>query len=418
MTLIKTTILSSIATIIRVINGFIIVKIISVYVGPSGLAYVSQFQNFLSIVTSFSVGIIKTGVVKYTAEHSDNTNEQQKVWSTALRISLLITSFISLLIIVFHNYLSVLFFNTSEYGSIFIIFALTLFLFVLNAFLLAVLNGKKEIRKLTIVSIVSSFVGLLLTGWLSYIYGLYGALLSYAIGQSLVFFVTLSFVIKSKWFKIKFFLDKLDKVYLKKLGAFALMAIISGLAVPLSSMIVRNYIGETISWDNAGYWDAISKISSTYLMFVTTTLSIYYMPRLAELKSNLEIKKEIFYGYKIILPLVAIASICIYYLKDIIILVLFTEQFMPMRELFFYQLLGDFFKIAGLLLGYLMLAKAMTKLFIITQVLTSISFAILSILLINEYSLVGVTIAFAINNFLFFIVMIYVFRKILRSKNE
>ena len=136
------------------------------------------------------------------------------------------------------------------------------------------------------MNIVSSFVGLILTGSLAYYFGLYGALVSYTLGKALVFFVTLGFVLKSQWFKVKLFTAKLDKVYLKRLGKYTAMAITSALTVPISQMIVRNYIGESISWNDAGYWEGIWRISSTYLMIVTTTLSIYYLPRLSEIKEK------------------------------------------------------------------------------------------------------------------------------------
>jgi PST family polysaccharide transporter len=44
-----------------------------------------------------------------------------------------------------------------------------------------------------------------------------------------------------------------------------------------------------------------------------------------------------------------------------------------MKPLFTYQLLGDFFKIGSWLLAYLMIAKALAKTFIITEILFAIS---------------------------------------------
>ncbi len=417
MTLIKTSILSGIATVIKIINGFVVIKIIAMYVGPSGLAFIGQFQNFLSILMSFATGAINGGVVKYTAEYRNDELEKKKLWSTAIRISLGATFFTSFMLIIFHNYLSNLFFKTDEYGSIFLIFSVTLVFFVLNSLLLAILNGQKEIKKLITVGIISSFVGLILTGGLAYFFGLYGALVSYTTGQGLVFFVTLGFVFKSKWFDVKLFTAKLDKDYLEKLGKYTAMAITSALTVPLSQMLVRSYIGETLSWNDAGYWDGIWKISSTYLMLITTTLSIYYLPRLSEIKDNLVLRKEIIYGYKIILPVVITIAIGIYFFRDLAILILFTDEFMSMSDLFFYQLVGDVLKIASWLLASLMIAKAMTRVYIITEVLFSLSFIWLSILMIDIYGLIGVTMAFAINYLIYLIVMIFLFKDILRIKS-
>jgi len=400
------------------INGLILVKIIAIYVGPSGLAFIGQFQNFLSILMRFATGAINSGVVKYTAEFNEDEHAKQKLWSTAIRISLGATFFVFLILITFHNYLSTLFFKTDEYGSIFLIFAVTLVFFVLNSLLLAILNGQKEIKKLITVSIISSFLGLLLTGGLTYLFGLYGALVSYVTGQGIVFFVTLGFVFKSQWFNIKLFTDKIDKNYLKKLGKYTAMAITSALTVPISHIIIRNYIGESLSWDDAGYWDAIWRISGVYLMVVTTTLGIYYLPRLSEIKDKAELRKEIFYGYKIILPIVVVMAIGIYFLRDVAISILFTKEFLPMRELFFYQLLGDVFKIASWLLGFIMVAKAMTRMFIITEIIFSVSFVLFSILLVNKFGIIGVTMAFAVNYFLYLITMIFIFKHTLWSSNE
>ena len=418
MTLIKTSILSAISTIIRVINGFIIVKVMAIYVGPSGLALIGQFQNFISILMSFATGAVNGGIVKYTAEYRDDELEKQKLWSTAIRISLGATFFTSLMLVILHNYLSNIFFKTDEYGSIFIIFAIVLFLSVLNSLSLAILNGQKEIKKLILINIISSFIGLLLTTILAYFYGLYGAILSYTIGQALVFFITIFFIIRSKWFKIKFFIDKLDKEYLKKLSKYTAMALISTLTVPLTQMIVRNYIGESLSWEEAGYWEAIWKISTTYLMLITTTLTIYYLPRLSEIKEKYELRQEIWSGYKIIMPVTITMAFSIYLLKDIIILILFTKDFMPMSDLFLYQLIGDVFKIGSWLLSFLMIAKAMTKLFILTEIAFSLSFITLSFLFINLYGLIGVTLAFAVNYFLYFWTILYIFTNYLKENNE
>jgi PST family polysaccharide transporter len=372
----------------------------------------------MSILMMFASGAVNGGVVKYTAEYGDNEFEKRKLWSTALRIGLYSTSLIVVVLIFSHNYLSYFLFKTDKYGSIFLIFASTLIFFVLNSLLLAILNGQKEIRKFITINIISSFVTLILTGSLSYSLGLYGALLSYTVGQSIIFFVTLLFVVKSNWFKMEYFMERLDKRYLKKLGRYTAMAMVSILVTSISQLSIRNYIGESIGWSGAGYWDAIWRISTTYLTLITTTLSIYYLPKLSEIKGNEELRREILYSYKIMLPVVSILALSIYFLRDFIILVLFTEDFLPMQELFFYQLIGDFFKISGWILGYIMVAKAMSRLFIITEILSSFSFVLLSILLINLYGLIGVTMGFALNHILYLLMMIFTFRNILRRTRK
>ena len=45
MTLVKTSLLNSIAVAVRVASAMVLNKILSVYVGPMGYAIIGQFQN-------------------------------------------------------------------------------------------------------------------------------------------------------------------------------------------------------------------------------------------------------------------------------------------------------------------------------------------------------------------------------------
>jgi PST family polysaccharide transporter len=410
MTLIKTSVLTAISTIIKVISGFVINKVIALYVGPSGLAVVGQLQNFMSIITTFSNGAITSGIVKYTAEYQ-TIEQKQKIFSTSIIISLVCSLIISIFLFGFSDYLSELILKDIQYSSVFIVFGLTVFLFALNTVLMSILNGQKEIKKYILVNIASSIFSLFFTSFLIMQLNLMGALYALVTNQSIIFFVTLSFVIKSNWFKLKYFRQGIDKETLLKLGKYSLMAITSALTVPVSHLIIRNYIGENLGWDSAGYWQGIWYISSMYLMIVTTSLGVYYLPKLSEIQDNSELKKEIFNGYKIIMPIVIVMSIFIFLLKEYIILIAFSDKFMPMMELFAWQLIGDMIKIASWLLGYLMLAKAMTKVFIYTEISFSILFVLLSIYFINTFGLIGITYAFSLNYFLYLVVMIFIFRK-------
>ena len=272
----------------------------------------------------------------------------------------------------------------------------------------------KEIKKYITINIIGSLFSLLFTSFLIFVFGLIGALYAIVINQSVIFFVTLYFVVKSQWFHWRNFNQGVDKENLFKLGGFSLMAITSAVTGPVSQILVRNHIGSTLGWDAAGYWQGVWYISSIYLMVVTTPLALYYLPRLSEIIDNIELKKEIFNGYIVIIPIVSILALIIYFSRELVIHIAFTDNFMPMLPLFKWQLIGDVIKIVSWLLSYLLLAKAMTKLFICTEIGFSISFVVLSISLVNRFGLVGVTYAFSLNYLLYLIVMVIIFRKKLR----
>ena len=415
MTLIKTSILTAISTIIKVVSAFVINKVIAMYIGPSGLAIVGQLQNFIEMIVTFSNGATTQGVIKYTAEYK-SIEEKQKIFSTSIVVSFICSILISLFLFGFSEYLSELILKDAQYGSVFIVFGLTVILFAFNTTLMAILNGQQEIQKYILVNITASIFSLFFTSFLIVKLNLMGALYALVLNQSVVFFITFAFVIKSSWFKLKYFTQGVDRESLKKLSKFSLMAITSVLTVPVSHIIIRNYIGENLSWDAAGYWQGVWYISTMYLMVITTSLSIYYLPKLSAIEDNVELKKEIFNGYKIIIPIVIVMAVGIFLLKEYVVEIVFTQEFMPMLELFKWQLFGDVIKIASWLLSMMMLAKAMTKLFIYTEIFFSITFVILALSLIHTFGLIGVTYAFSINYIVYFIFMIIYFRKVFNGK--
>ncbi len=413
MTLIKTSFLTAIATIIKVIVAFIINKFLSFYVGPSGLAIVGQMQDFVTLITTLANGGTGQGLVKYTSEYK-TIDQKKKIFSTSVLISLVCSFFMMLLLILFNDSFSVLVLKSHDYANVFTVFGVTLFLFGINVVLLSILNGQKEIKKFVLVNIANSIFSLIITSVLVVNYNLIGALYSLVVNQSLVFFVTLFFVINTKWFKFSYFFNGVDKNSFKKLIKFSLMTLVSALMVPFSLLVIRNYIGSNLSWDSAGYWQGIWYISSVYLMIITSSLSIYYLPKLSELTDKNELIKEIISGYKIIMPIVCILAISIFLFREQIILIAFSDKFMPMKDLFAWQLIGDVIKMASWLLSYLLIAKAMTKYFIATEIIFSLTFMSFSILFIDLFGLVGITYAFTLNYIIYFITVFVIVKKELK----
>lgn len=418
MTLVKTSLLNGIAVVIKMLTLLGLNKILAIYVGPSGYAALGQFQNAVQIITTFASGAINTGVTKYTAEYYEDEEKQQTIWRTAGTIAFIGSLITTALIVLFNRQLAGWFLKDEALGGVFIWFAATLVLFVFNTLLMAILNGKKEIHRYVSANIVGSLFALVVTSTMAIKLGLYGALVALAVYQSLTFFVTLALTYKASWFKLSYLFGAIDKQAAHKLAKYTAMALTSAACVPLSHILIRNHLGETLGWEAAGYWEAMWRLSGAYLMLVTMTLSVYYLPKLSELQDPADIKREIIQGYKIILPVAAAGGLIIYLLRDFIIQVLFTAEFASMEQLFAWQMAGDTLKIGSWILAYLMLGKAMMKLFIFSEIISAAMFYILTVLFTAKMGLEGVAMAHAVNYLLYWLVMAFFIIRSLRIKNS
>ncbi len=414
--LVKVSSLNAVSTVIKMLTGLVSVKVVAAVIGPAGIALLGQLNNFSTITLGISNGGITTGITKYISEYSSSRKKYILFLGTGFWITVFFSILTSFVLILGAGYFSRLILHDEKYKYVFYFFGTTITFYALNALLISVINGFKEYKKYIIANILGSIVGLIFSVILSINYGIPGALISAVTFQSIVFLLTLFIIHKSYWFEWRIFTGKFSKLVAGKLGHFSLMALVSAILVPVAQLIVRGYITRNQTLVKAGLWEGINRISGMYLMVITTSLSVYYLPRLAEIKNNNEIKKEVSGVYRLIIPALIAATLVIFLLRKLIIQILFTKEFSGMQELFGFQLVGDIFKMSGWILGYLMIAKAMTRTYITMEVTSAALQVLLSILFINLYGTIGATIGYALGHLIYFSIMLIIFRKILFKK--
>lgn len=411
MNLYKTSFWSGIVTIIKILTGLVTNKIIAIFVGPAGIALIGNFTNLTKIISIFANGAIDSGVIKYISEF-EKENEKQSVISHALKINILFSSVIGVIILLFNKSLTQLAFNDTKYNSVFIIFGLTVLFYGLNTTITAILNGYKQIKFLLITGVIASFISLILAVVITIRFGLYGALINTMIAQVCIFLVNLFFVRKLGLIKKGIFEVLFNRILCLKLFKYGLMSL-SSIASTASLFWIRKYIFSNYSPNEAGYVQGVWTISSNYLMVITTSLTIYYLPTLSSIKEKVGIREEIIKGYKFLLPIAIIAGFSIYFFRSLIIRILYTPDFLSMKYYFTFQIIGDTFKIAAWILSYLMVAKAMTKYFIASEIIFAVLFICIGHFFMHFYGSIGITYAYALTYLFYFIFMMVLLRKYL-----
>jgi O-antigen/teichoic acid export membrane protein len=238
-----------------------------------------------------------------------------------------------------------------------------------------------------------------------------GALLAIITTPSLLFLVSfLSINNEIKFFKVvntKFY----RLLFLKDLSSYSLMALVSAVFGPMVFLAIRKNIIATIGIDQAGFWEAITRISSYNFLFITSLIGIYFLPKLAVAKGHHETKSLFWEYYKGILPLFVVAMVVLYLLRDFVVQILFTKEFMPVSKLFFWQLIGDTFKAASFILGYQFYAKKLTKAFIFFELFSLAILYFSSVYFVSLYAIEGVVMAHALTYSIYFVVLCSYFRK-------
>ncbi|MFY7938032.1 MAG: O-antigen translocase [Flavobacterium sp.] len=411
--LFKITSLNSIHILLKLIFGFITSKALALFVGANGMAYVGNFRAFLNVVENFSLLGIQNAIIKYVSEYQNDKTKLKSVLATFGLLLLVSSMSISLILIFGASYLSKQLFNHSEiYGFLFYVLAVLFPLYVFSTYCISVVNGFQKYKNVIYIQIISSGIALLFSLFLIYYYSTFGALVSLVLAPVFVFFVCLFFLKNIISISDVFSFQNFNFSVVKNVSEYVLMALVSGVIGSFVLLEIRTDIISITGLQNAGIYEGLQRISSYYLLFVSSIMTIYFYPKLAETNSNN--KDIVLYYLKTIIPLFTIGLVIIYFLRKLIIQVLFSSEFETMESLFLWQLLGDLLKAISLIFGTILIAKKQTKVFIITEIISLFILYFSSNWMLHTVGISGIVMAHTFTYFMYLLVLVIYFRKELR----
>jgi PST family polysaccharide transporter len=396
---------------LRIITGFLTTKIIAVFIGPSGLPLISNFTNFLNSTKNIATLGMQEAVVAQIAAANEDKILLQKRISTAFFMLLLAAIFVAIILFFGASYFNQILFETIDYTMLIRGLALLMPILAIQVFFVAVINGYGKYKKLIYINAVTTFLGFLLSVFLIYNYLILGALLALITSQIIGLLLLFLFVKETKMIIKTIRWAYFDILSVKSYTTYAFMALVTALTVPWVFIAVRNLIIETLGKTQAGYWDAMMRISNFYLVFVGTALTLYYLPKLASLKTNKSFKDAIINYYKTLMPLFLLGLIVVYFTRNLLVHYFLTDEFLPTTELFFYQLAADFFKVASLAFAYQFLAKKMFWQYIFTEVFFVIIFYFFAHYFLALNGLVGIVKAYFYAYIAYYTLILILFRK-------
>lgn len=415
MSLIRAGVFSSLSAAARLLVGLAVVKLVAIFAGPEGLAKMGQFMNITSLLALLAGGGISSGIVKYVAEYQGYKVKLRELLGSALTVILSASTVTGVLLTVFANELSSLLFNDGRYIWIFFALAVGQFCIAFHNYFLSIINGFIDVRRVALINLCGAIAGLFITAILSMWLHLFGALLSLVLSQAILVAFSYPALRYSRFFDSSYFRPKINREMMARLAKFAMMTITSALLTPLIQIWVRNHLLTKFSWQEVGYWQAVSKVSEAYLMVVIMTISVYYLPKLSSITDKANLKAELVGAFRQIIPFVSIAAAGIYIFRNEITVILFSKDFLAGSYLYGSQLIGDILRISSYIFSYAMIARAMTGLFIISELLFAVMYVVLVKMLTEMYGLSGAVYAFGVSYFIYFAFTLLVTRMHLRS---
>ena len=395
---------------INIILRLIRSKAIALLIGPIGMG----ISNLLLTTMELINGLTNLGLERSAVKDISLANTNSNSKSVAITISILkklvwLTITVGVILMILSApWLSEIAFGNKDYTISFRWISIALLFKQLSSSQLAILQGLRKLKSLAKANLLGNFIGLLITLPLYYYYKID------AIVPAIIIATFMSFVFTY------YYSHKLDieSVTISRKEAVSegkgminlgVMLSLSSLITLLVAYIIRIYIGsanetEELGLIDVGLYSAGFVILNSYVGIIFNAMGTDYFPRLSEIANDIKklrktVLEQATVAILLITPIIVVFLAC----APFIIVILYSHEFSPIVAMVTWGILGMIFKAVSWSMGYMIIAKGDSKVFIKTAI--GFNTILLSINIIGYHfgGLEGVGISFFIYYIIHFI---------------
>ncbi len=387
----------------------------ALYLGPTAFGILGQLMTVVAITSMFAGGGIVNGLIKNLAEYKDYPDIRQRKLGAAFKIYIVTSSIISILLLIFCTSLAELVFADSKLYWIFLILAISQWLVGFYNITQSILSCVHDIESLLILNIGGTILGAGFFTCLIYYFDYKGAasgIVAMPAFMGIVACVLWKNRISNAWRVPVWATTRQD---IENFLSYAGVMLVAVIAVPSAQIYVRLMVGDKYGWDHIGYWQGILKLSDVYMQLVGMLLANYALPRFAALKTKSELSQQgIRFGLSLVL-IMTVGFCVIYSLRNMLINMLYAEDFKSMEALFMPQLCGDILRIIGSIFVYVAISRGSRLIPIASELIQAVGLVVLSWLILPWYQAASPVYAYLFSSAILIVVM-YVAYSILAPK--
>ncbi|OMQ08770.1 oligosaccharide flippase family protein [[Flexibacter] sp. ATCC 35103] len=373
-------------------------KFIAVFIGAAGMGLISLLNSTINIIGGISGLGVETSAIKNISEKykDEDLKSISRIVAIVKKMTLFTGIFGTILTIIFSKWLSIMTFGNTDQMYSFIFLSITLLFKQVTSGQLIVLQAIRKMRFLAKANLYGNLFGLLFSIPL-YIYFKIDAIVPTII-ISFLSALLFSFYFSNK---IKIEKEKVEKIHFigegKIIIKLGLMLTISGLLTLLSSYLIQIYISNVSDVEQVGFYNAGFTLLNSYVGIIFTVMSTDYFPRLAAINKDTEkIKQSV--TQQSLISILIITPIIVLFLTfvPLIIKLIYTSKFTIIIPMVCFGILGMLFRAVSWSIGYILIAKGDSKMFVRTSILFNIVSLVMNIFGYYFYGLKGLGISFLI----------------------
>ncbi|HEX8270133.1 MAG TPA: O-antigen translocase [Flavobacterium sp.] len=382
-------------------------KAIALLIGPAGMGIAGLLNAAVNLISGLTSVGLETSGVKYISSENENDDKARLARTVAvLRKAVWITSVVGALVtIALSFWLSTVTFGSSEYTIWFIWISLALLFKQLAAGQFAILQGLQKLKRLAQANFAGSVVGLLVSLPLYYYFKTDAIVPAIILSAATSFFFGWYFARNVDVEKVKIPNRMLLREG-KAMLSLGLMLSISGVITVFVAYLIQIYIGSKSSLTDVGLYNAGITLLNSYVALIFSAMGTDYFPRLAAISDdNSKVRTTVLHQAQISILIITPIIILFLAFAPLVVSLLFSSKFIAIIPMVSVGIVGMLFRAVSWSMGFILLAKGDSKIFIKTAFGFNSLYLLLSVAGYYFYGLTGLGFAFTVHYALHFAIL-------------
>ncbi|MBO5632157.1 MAG: oligosaccharide flippase family protein [Aeriscardovia sp.] len=384
--------------IINIIISIVKSKLIAVLLGTEGMGLLGLFNSSTELISRLASFGLRTSAVKDISE-AYGTGDYNKIQRTiyVFKKLIILTGIIGTgAFAIMSPFLSYSSFGNYAYIAQFLLISLFILLNQLLDGANVLMQGMRQLASLAKSNVYGNLLSLAFSFPFYYFGGLKGIAPSIVIGVLVHYLISLYYANKINIHKVKVSLREalINGRGMLKMG---FLIALQGILLSASGYAIRAYISYTSGVSDVGLYTAGFYIINTYTSIVFSAMSTEYYPRLASIGNNQGICSAVNTQTNLTITLLSPLIVCFIILGNILILLLYTEEFLKITWMTNIAMIGMFLKGPAWCLGYVLLAKGESKLYFWSELVAIIYTLVFNVVFLNVWGLTGMGFSFALS---------------------
>ena len=402
--ILKTTSLFGGIQFFTIIIAVIRTKFIAIFIGAEGMGIFSLLNSMINLVGGVTgLGIETSGIKHLSSRYKkDDLNTVATVITVLKKLAILTGILGCVLVIIFSKWLSQLTFGNFNHTLSFIFISITLLFRQVMMGHLVVFQGLRKMRLLAKTNLYGNGLGLLFSIPLYYYYRIDAIVPTIIIASLSAVLVSFYYSKQIPYPKSIISREQLSTEG-KSIIRLGVLLTLSGLLTLLSSYLIQIFIGKLGGLEQVGFYNAGFTLLNSYVGIIFTVMSTDYFPRLAAVSADNDkvrnsVVQQSFVSILIITPIIILFLTCI----PLIVKIIFTPQFNSIIPMVCFGIIAMLFRAVSWSMGYILIAKGDSKMFMRTAVMFNSISLLLNVLGYYYYGLEGLGISFLLYYFIHF----------------